>query len=300
MIYRKQLRRNYVLRFKSICDELFFTMKKIMFLGAGSPADPGFDAAEIARLASNGIGVPNKTVIESCHGNFNLMKGYSQILQSSVESGYKAVGVLQGGLLFALPSIQATQAPIVPFISIPLDMTAYQAYAVPTGNAAIGTVSIERKKGGKYDNSQTLNAMRIAENILNSEDVTVRIMGDGEKKEELKAELKKFNLGSSDDSKIILNYNTKPSHNIGKNEVQLWADPNENLMSGRYFDLAESILSNAPNTLQLRGKGNLAVYAAKILSPQRPDALYSLMDAGVKKANSYENRNLIKELDLVF
>ena len=89
-------------------------MEKILFLGKASKVDKGFQDLKIGDLSykdymeERGITVL-EDVIESCHGCPDLMTKYSQHLQSLVEEGHKVVGVLEGGLYFALPSIQAVQ-----------------------------------------------------------------------------------------------------------------------------------------------------------------------------------------------
>ena len=123
--------------------------KKILVIGKGSKVDPGFDKVEIngipyrEHMSNLGITVLEKDLIESCHGCPDLMSEYSDVLQERVEAGDRVVEILQGGLLFALPSIQATQTTF-PIISQPLDLVSFQAFMVPTGHAAIASVGREK------------------------------------------------------------------------------------------------------------------------------------------------------------
>lgn len=122
--------------------------KKILFLGQGSASDPGFESVEIEGqpykdfMQEKGITVIPE-VIESCHGCYDLMTKYSKDLQTLTEKN-RVVAVLQGGLLFGLPSIQATQTTF-PIISVPTDSVAYTSFMVPSGHAAIATVGVEKK-----------------------------------------------------------------------------------------------------------------------------------------------------------
>ena len=124
-------------------------MKKILFLVQASKADPGFEDVPIdgksykEYLQEKGITLLD-SVIESCHGCPDLVADYSKQLQGLAEEGHRIVEVAQGGLYFALPSIQATQVTF-PIISVPLDFVAYQGFLLPSGHAAIATVGVERK-----------------------------------------------------------------------------------------------------------------------------------------------------------
>src|SRR3989344_8242555 len=124
-------------------------MEKILFLVQASEKDVGFEDVTIAGnqykeyLKSQGITLLGP-VIESCHGCPDLVARYSKDLQKLVEEGHRVAAVMQGGLYFALPSIQATQTTF-PIISAPLDMVAYQGFITPSGHAAIASVGVEDK-----------------------------------------------------------------------------------------------------------------------------------------------------------
>lgn len=271
-------------------------MNKILFLGAGSKADPSFDdiIGGTSSFSISGIKVLYPPAIESCHSCYDIMSDYSKQMQSLANRGYKVVGVLEGGLLFALPSIQATQT-TYPIISCPLDLVAYQAFMVPSGSGVVGGVGIDRKVGDAYETNERRKAILTAENILNLSGDKVAIRTKAYKKSEIQKELEKFDIETDKNSKLILNYNHRPS-DVEKGEVQIWADPRENLFSGSYILKSERALSKSSNTLQVRGKSNLAYYAAKILSLQRPDIRERLETMKEEKRKSFEERNLIREL----
>ena len=271
-------------------------MNKILFLGAGSTSDPGFkEIVAKAYLKRKGIKITSPTVIESCHGNYDLMNNYSHQIQHFVDMDYKAVGVLQGGLYFALPSIQATQT-TCPIISCPLDKVAYQGFMVPSGTAVIGTVGVEKKEKDLYQIDQRIKAVCIAQNIFDLTNTDVAIMGSEKSKTEIQKELEKFEINTSRNSDLILNSSSRPSCNIGPDEIQLWSDSKENPNDLRRLNYTEKLLSDAPHTLQVRGNKNLAYYAAKIISLQRPNVRKILKEMGEEKRKSYPERDLVQEL----
>lgn len=273
-------------------------MKKILFLGAGSEKDPGFEGLYDAEdMKQKGIDVIG-TVIESCHGCFDLMSKYSKEMQDLVEQGNRVVGVLQGGLYFALPSIQTTQTTF-PIISCPLDIVAYQAFVLPSGHAAIGTVAVESSQKGPhgkpiYETMQRQNALRIAKWILNSDDDSVRLWGDGNL-EKLANELDILGIKVSDRSGLSLTYGISPDGEIGSDAIQVWADSKERL-TGEYFDRTQQRLSMRPLTIQVKGYQNLAIYAAKILSLANPSLREKIEKIKTDKRNGYETRDLRQEL----
>ena len=277
-------------------------MEKILFLGAGSKSDPGFDGIySKSYMKQMGIAVTEPTVIESCHGCPDLMIKYGEQMQSLVEKGKKVVGVLQGGLYFALPSIQATKT-TYPIISVPMDKVAYQGFMVPSGAAVIGTVGVERKSDSpsRTDELTTFQrdrAIKMAEHILNLNNDTVAVRGDG-KTDRLKKELNKFDIEISDESDLILTLGSKPLFSEESSLIQIWSDTNNDCNSLGHITRAEENLAYTPNTLQVRGDKNLAIYAAKILSLQRPKIRDKLKELVVKKRQSYEERDLLKELGL--
>ncbi len=273
-------------------------MQKIMMVGAGSTNDPGYDIKINGTpfreyMGERGITVPD-TVIESCHGCPDLMEQYSRQLQERVERGDRVVSVLQGGLLFGLPSLQATQVTF-PIISVPLDMVAYTAFMVPSGHAAIAGVGVEIKDGNYYRTTQRATALRVAANILNFDGKRVSLKGDGDL-EKLEQVLAKFDIPVSEHNDLVLNYGSNPLE--GGGYINLWADTQEDLMLGRYFDSADEMVRPLPATLQVKGYKNLAIYAAKILSLNRPDLRKMLIDMKDEKRLSYgeEGRNLEEEL----
>jgi phosphoribosylcarboxyaminoimidazole (NCAIR) mutase len=281
-------------------------MEKIIFLGAGSDKDPGFDGTyDKDALLKKGIKIVDPVVIESCHGCPDLMRDYSRQMQSLVEKGHKVVGVHQGGRYFALPSIQATEVTF-PIVSCPLDLVAYQAFMVPGGHAAIATVGVERmdaEEPGKYQTIMRSRAIFFAENILSSESDSVQLKGPNLGK--LVDELSKFCIKLSDDSRLVLTYDSVPYHfnyNPAKS-FQIWADSKEDPLSWHHLGMAENTISHPYNkaiTVQTSGATNLAIYAAKILSLNNPDLRDRLLEIRDKKRASYAQtpRNLADELSI--
>ncbi len=270
-------------------------------VGAGSKVDPGYDDIRVGRIpfreymSQRGINVIDPIVIESCHGCPDLMDKYSRQLQERVEDGDRVVSVLQGGLLFGLPSLQATQVTF-PIISVPLDMAAYTAFMVPSGHAAIAGVGIDRKIEGIYETRQREKALKIGANILNFEGDSVALRGSGHIKK-VEEQLTKFNIPISDDSNLVLNYDSSPlEEGINNGKIYLWASVHEDLMQGRYFNDVEKMINTPTNTIQVRGDKNLVIYAAKILSLQREDLRVKLKEIQEKKRASYPERDLEQEL----
>lgn len=272
-------------------------MNKFLFFGAGSASDPGIEQIyNKITMGERGIDLIEPTVIESCHGCPDLMGGYSKQMQYLADAGNRVVGVLEGGLLFGLPSIQATQV-TYPIISSPLDLIAYTAFMVPSGHAVISSVGIDRKIDAGYETTQRKKALDIAEKMLTLEEDTVVVKGNGNL-DKLTKELERFGIELSNTGQLVLVYDSHPVNDLGGGAIQVWADPNENLFSGTYLENAEQAIANAPNTVQVRGAQNLATYAAKILSLQRPDIREKIKALARDKRNSYTDRNLIGELML--
>lgn len=275
-------------------------MQKILFLGAGSKDDPGFEDVKIGKtlykkyMKSKGIKVIDPIVIQSCHGCPDLMQDYSRQMQYLVKNDDKVVGVLQGGKTFVLPSIQATQV-TYPIISCPLDMVAYQAFVLPSGHSCIAGVGIDREIDGKYQTSQREKALVIAERILNLKESTVAVEGDGNL-EKLTKELFIFGIKISHKSKLLLSYSSIPEANLEEGYIQVWADINEDPYRGEYFDEAEQTLRMRDNTVQVSGIKNLALFATKIFSLQRPDLIKKLKKIRLEKISTYDQRNLITEI----
>ncbi|NIO44421.1 MAG: hypothetical protein GTN36_02605 [Candidatus Aenigmarchaeota archaeon] len=271
-------------------------MKKILFLGAGSPTDPNFENIPGIKYmqVEKGIIITKPTVIESCHGCPDLMTKYSEQMQDIVECGNRVVGVLEGGLYFALPSIQATQVTF-PIISCPLDFPSYQAFMVPSGIAAIASVGFERKKiKNEYFTKQRGKALHVAEKILDLEEDAVALKGEGNL-ENLERKLNDFRIKTSDESKLILTYKRCPIE-IERDDIQIWANSSLDVSSVISVKKSEEKISRAPFTVQVRGDENLAIYAAKILSLRNADIREKLKEMERKKRKSYNERNIIEEI----
>jgi phosphoribosylcarboxyaminoimidazole (NCAIR) mutase len=279
-------------------------MERILFLGAGSKDDPGFDDIHIEGMEykdymrEKGITVIDK-VIESCHGCHGIMTGYSNQMQSLVEEGNRVVAVLEGGLTFGLPSIQATQT-TYPIISCPMDLVAYQAFIVPSGHAVMAGVGVD-----KGDGKQKEKALKLAGRMLTLNDDTVGLVTDvsGGK---LSDELAKFEIESdwayseSDGKRLSLACGTDYLHKVNTRSFLLRADDDENLKDWGYFRKAEERHHqdgfNVVPTAQVRGLKNLVIYTAKVLSLQRPELRERLIEIATKKRDSYETRDLVAEI----
>lgn len=271
-------------------------MKKILFLGAGSKSDPSFENIPDIKYMENqkGITITKPAVIGSCHGCRDLMTKYSRQMQDLIDKGNRVVGILAGGLYFGLPSIQATEVTF-PIISCPLDFVSYQAFITPSGNATIATVGIEEKFAkDEYRDLQRGRALHVAGKILNLEGDTVAVRGKGNL-ENLTKKLNTFSIRASNESKLILTYSNEPVLEKG-DHVQVWADPLLNASNANSIRDSEEILSKTPNTIQVRSDQDLAIYAAKILSLQRPDIREKLKAMSEEKRKSYQERNLVQEL----
>jgi phosphoribosylcarboxyaminoimidazole (NCAIR) mutase len=164
--------------------------------------------------------------------------------------------------------MQATQVTF-PIISCPLDYVAFQAFIVPPGNAAIATVGIEKQIPHKkeYVHSQREKALLMAEKMLNLEGAGVELSVGARFAEEAKkieGELQKLGIRTgSSQLRLIYDYALSGSSREGA----------INLFAGSYLpqitiDGDEARIRHCPDTLQVHGATNLAVYAAKILSLQ--------------------------------
>lgn len=276
-------------------------MRKILFLGSGSANDPGFEGVEIngqpfgSYMNEKGITVLDR-VVESCHGCPDLLANYSRQMQSLVDAGDKVVACLQGGLYFALPSIQATQT-TYPIISCPTDNVAFQGIMVPSGHAVIAGVGVERDG----ETTQREKALTLAARILTLENDKVNIIGDQSGK--LLDELAKYEIGGNltQEPGLALAYTTDLRQvHPPKNTLLIKANPDEDVNNWDYLMLGE-LRHHAPEfnrvpTAEVRGSKNLALFAAKILSLQRPDIREKIKAIETKKRSSYEERDLLKEL----
>jgi phosphoribosylcarboxyaminoimidazole (NCAIR) mutase len=281
---------------------------KILFIGIGSDKDPGFGSVVFddgvtldgtpfkEYMEERGIKVLDK-VIESCHGCPELTKQYSKAMQNCVEHGDRVVAVLQGGLLFGLPSIQATQT-TYPIISVPLDFVSYTAFMVPRGHAVVAGVGVD----GKEDYTQKAKALMLAERILNLEGTKVTAIDDGEGK--LEKELSQFGIeidNTATQPLALVNglYRLDRAKDAG---VVIRADTDEDMRSWEYLRTAEARhhdehFNYAP-TAQVKGVGNLTIYAAKILSLQRPELIKKIQDIAAEKLKTYDKhkRSLLCEI----
>lgn len=303
-------------------------MKKILFLGLGSKKDPGFEGIKLDYIHPPDFGLlVNDTYskfmndrgitvverfVESCHGCYDIMDSYSKQMQSLVEEGNRVVAILEGGLLFALPSLQSSQTTF-PIISYPLDLVSYQSFIVPSGHAAVATVGVDRK-----GHSQRIKALKLAEKILNLEVEEANIIRDDSNM--LKEKLREMGIkadyhGLGLDRQLSLEYSHYP-HGRGYSISPITkptgflirADSNENLNDWVYLRkthhrhhlkmYSTECYDHVPfEEAQVRGLENLAVFATKIISLQKPELREKLKEIAKKKHESYEERNLIEEVN---
>lgn len=275
-------------------------MSKILFLGKGSEKDPSFEPCfDRNQMKQMGIIVIDE-VVESCHGCPDLMGQYSKDLQSLAKKGHRVVAVVEGGMYFALPSIQATQTSF-PIISCPLDVVAYQAFIVPSGHAAIATVGIEEKRGKEYDSVQRRNAIDIAARILDFEgDSPFGSICSEQDFPALEKQLEVFGIRNSGEGKLYLTYRESPAiFTQPKNPIQIWANPKSNLSKAGlfpYISSSDEALMTTEPILQVHGLNNLAIYAAKILSLTNPEMMEKIEKIGPVKRAGYQARDLLAEL----
>jgi phosphoribosylcarboxyaminoimidazole (NCAIR) mutase len=287
-------------------------MVSILFLGMGSPSDPDFDVAKCKEQMKKDQIIVLDKVIESCHGCPDIMSDYSMQMQALVNSGDRVVAVLEGGLLFGLPSIQATQT-TYPIISLPLDKVAYTAFMVPTGHAVISGVGVDNKT----ETIQKQKAIELARRMLLMEGTSVTVIDDTKTEPEgskLEKELQKMKIDINNGTTqplTLVNGIYRFDRTSGAGLV-IRADTDENMNEWDYFNRAElrhhDEHFNYVPTAQVKGVGNLALYAAKILSLQRPelrDVLtyfpkkeedIKIMGIKEKKRASYQRRDLIEEV----
>jgi hypothetical protein len=93
----------------------------------------------------------------------------------------------------------------------------------------------------------------------------------------------------------LLNYGTTIRYDLNGKNIFIWSDHHEKYEKELFFDGLESAIERK-EMLQVRGAENLAIYAAKIISLQRPELIPKLKEIAQKKRASYEHRDLIKEL----
>lgn len=281
---------------------------KILFLGQGSPNDPGFKDVFVEGkpfrdyMSSRGIKVLDG-VVESCHGCYDLMTKYSQQLQEMAERGDRVVGVLQGGKLFGLPSIQATQTTF-PIISVPLDLVAYASSMVPSGHAAIATVGVDP---GRTDREKA-KALKLAERILNLDRDEVNIIcSDKTNEEKLAEKLYSLfgirNVGTYINPALSLVYGTLDEmKKVPHDSFVVRADSDENLKNWEYLSRAQHRHHladwNEVLACQVRGLDNSVMFAAKIFSLQKPELREKLEEIARKKRTNYSERDLLKEVGI--
>ena len=292
-------------------------VNKFLFIGSGSPSDPGFDDVRLEYhdgskldripyrefMKARGITVVDK-IIESCHGCYDLMSSYSHQMETLHESpDTRVVVVLQGGLLFGLPSIQATQTSF-PIISCPTDFIAYSAFMVPSGHAVVAGVGVE-KKGAQ---TQREKALLLAERILNLDHTQVNAVADLKTSSKLVEKLKSYGLrsvngfgeGYISPGMCLVYGGPDELKGVPEGCFAIRADSDEDVNSWAYMGLAEDRHNlaqyNRVPTAQVRGMDNLAIFAAKVISCQDKTLIGKIRGIGEKKRASYAERNLLKEL----
>ena len=229
------------------------------------------------------------------------MTDYSKVMQSLVDKGDRIVAVLEGGLLFGLPSIQATQVTF-PIISCPMDMVAYTAFIVPSGHSVIAGVGVDRGDG-----LQKANALTLAERMLNLEKQIVGII-NYDYEDRLGTELEKLGINH----KMVGCCDADSTHNpdIGFyvqsgvplhhqshrcDSFLLYSYTDENLSRWEYLETAEkrNHVPEANLGAQIRGIQNLAVYSAKILSLQNSLLRVKIKQIAIDKRETYNQRKLV-------
>ncbi len=284
-------------------------VQKYLFLGQGSKNDPGFEGVEIQGrpykdfMKSAGINVVDNIVM-SCHGCPDLMTQYAKDMQYLADRGDKVVACLEGGLLFGLPSILATQTTF-PVVSVPTDYVAYTAFIVPSGHAAIATVGVDQKGC----TSQREKALTLAERILCLKIFEINVLTSSEsldQRQELRKKLREFyihNYSCIDEDALSLVYgNSEQMLQVPQTSFALRADADENMMDLDYIARGEARHRKHEYNLvpcaQVRGLDNLAIFAAKIISLQRPELMEKILEIAKKKRADYTERNLLDELGI--
>jgi len=289
-------------------------MKKTLFLGSGSAKDPGFDSIQIQNqpykeyMKKQGINVIDR-VIESCHGCPTRMKKYSAEMQSLTTQGHRVVAVLEGGLYFALPSLQATQTTF-PIISVPMDFPSYQAHILPPGHATIASVGVNPLRADKstYSNAQDeqkVKALTLAERVLNLENPTVNLLLQYEQHDKkLRSALQdlgiEFEEGDYRPEAMSVAYGN-PTTLFDQGSFLIRADPDLNPKDWDPIIDAEKKHHepgfNQIPTAETYHPKNLAIFAAKVLSLQRPKLRETLREIALKKVDSYPpERDLVQEV----
>jgi len=288
-------------------------MNKLLFLGSGSEKDPGFDGVEIEGqpfkdyMKERGIGVVDK-VIESCHGCPARMKHYSGQMQGLTTQDHRVVAVLEGGLYFALPSLQATQTTF-PIIAVPMDLPSYQAHILPPGHAAIAGVGVSATRASEdYSNAkdeQKVKALTLAERILNLENPRVNFFPQHEcYDKKLRTALQdlgiEFDEGMYQKDAMSLAYGD-PTTLFDQGSFLIRANPQlnpkkwESLKDAEWTHHRKS--HNKIPTAETYHPKNLAIFAAKVLSLQRPELRETIRKIAFDKVDSYPpERDLVREV----
>lgn len=297
---------------------------KILFLGSGSVKDPGFDGVEIGRMPYHeymhnlGIKVVDQ-VIESCHGCRDRMDDYSKQMQDFVEEGNRVVTVLEGGLTFGLPSLQAagrvgtadrasTQTTF-PVVSIPMDKVSYHAFMLPSGHSVIGSVGLSDFRGeDEYENSkdtQKSKALEFAAGVLSLEKDYVVITHDDSEGKLEKALSTEFGIevrtGKGESGTLSISYGIRIGE-VPKDGLLVRANSDANVNDWNYPKKAEKRQhdgrTNPCPTVEVHGATNLAVYAAKILSLQNLELIDRIKKIAMDKLLSYPPKQNLGNLVL--
>ena len=136
--------------------------------------------------------------------------------------------------------------------------------------------------------------------MLELEDKAVNVARDtsGGK---LEKELAKYDIKTDPASGLNLAYDIYDmDKGLSYKGFMIRADTDENLFSTDYLKIAElrhhdTDFNHVP-TAQVRGVGNLAIYAAKILSLQIPELREKIHEIAVKKRDSYQERQILAEI----
>jgi phosphoribosylcarboxyaminoimidazole (NCAIR) mutase len=276
-------------------------VNKYLFLGQGSEKDPGFrdimfEGKNVKKILEDVDITVVEDVVESCHGCFDRMRDYSAQMQRLADNGDRVVAILQGGLLFGLPSIQATQTTF-PIISCPTDYVAYTSFMVPSGHACIASVGVERKGQTK----ERVKALTLAERILNLNNPEIGILDDFSNGK-VAQELTKYGLSHSEKNHAGLNVcyderavEANPHGLLLRAESDLDVKDFEHLNRSEWRHHQDEY--NTSPCASVYGIGNLAIFSAKVLSLQRPELREVIRKIGSDKLASYGPvRDLLKEV----
>ncbi|MBW2965403.1 AIR carboxylase family protein, partial [Candidatus Woesearchaeota archaeon] len=171
-------------------------MEKYILIGAGSPSDleelnkpqKGLsDLTVFEYLKVKGIGHLDRPLNVSCHRTLDRAIGYAKDLQAFVDEGNALVAVFCGGLSLALPGIVSSQTTTVPIIGVPFYSkgthgagidAATAVWNLPPGTVVGGTPVHFPDESPSID-----RAVLLAENVLNSAESIVHVIGPVESKQ---------------------------------------------------------------------------------------------------------------------